>query len=146
MWRLIVAAVHADHHIAEEETKLINEYLENLKLNQEEKDQLKKELYTPASLDEILPKITHPGHRSQAIYFTRLLLWKDNVLSDEEKLFLKKIKGKFSDFSDIKKIEINLKKIQEKTLSEPDMIFPDTFLVGLAKKMKNFGLSLFKKT
>lgn len=52
---------------------MLKSYIKALELDENQKQILRKEIQDPASLEEILPKITEPGHRSQSVYFTRLL-------------------------------------------------------------------------
>ena len=129
MWRLVVCAVHADKRVDTAELKMIEHYLAELDFNEEQLNLLKKELSQPAEADEILPAVTDPGDRSQSVYFVRLLLWKDQILTEEEGTFLKKIQDYFAPFVNMDEIESNLQKFKEE--SENQDTLPDTPLINL---------------
>ncbi len=135
MWRLVVLAVHVDHNVHEKEVDMINSYIKSLELDENEKQILRKELKDPASIDEILPKITEPGHRSQSVYFTRLLFWKDRVMSQEEEAFLDKVTKYFQSFVDIDAVNKKLKDVREKIEKEPSTTLPDTPLIRIFKSV-----------
>ena len=135
MWRLVVLAAHADHNVHEKEVDMIKSYIESLELDESQKQTLRKELKDPASLDEILPKITEPAHRSQSIYFTRLLFWKDRVMAKEEKAFLDKITKHFQSFVDTDTVNKKLKEVREKIEKEPHPALPDTPLMRIFKSV-----------
>ena len=123
MWRLVTLAIHADGHTDQEEIAMIEKYIEELNFNSEQKDIIKKELKTPSSLEDILPKITEPGDRSQSLYFVRLLLWRDKILTEEEEVFLKKVQTHFMQFSDIKAISNQLDQLKEKKAKTKDLLY-----------------------
>ena len=135
MWRLVVLAAHVDHNVHEKEVDMIESYIKSLELDENQKQLLRKEIKYPASLDEILPKITEPGHRSQSIYFTRLLFWKDCVMSREEEAFLDKVTKYFQSFVDIDAANKKLKEIREKIEKEPHVALPDTRLIRILKSV-----------
>ena len=141
MWRLVVCAVHVDEEVAEEETKMVEHYLEELNFNEDHINLLKKELRHPASIDDILPKITDSADRSQAVYFVRLLLWKDHILTDSEKTFLKKVQDHFMKQVDMANVQKSLSKLNEEyeTQRETNVLdfLSDTSLSDLLKKIKN---------
>ena len=141
MWRLVVCAVHVDEEVAEEETKMVEYYLEELNFNEDHIKLLKKELRHPASVDEILPKITDLADRSQAIYFVRLLLWKDHILTDAEKTFLKKVQDYFMKFVDMENLKKDLSQFNEEYEAQRETnvldFLSDTTLSDLLKKIKN---------
>ena len=135
MWRLVVLAAHIDHNVHEKEVEMIESYIESLELDENQKQILRKEIRNPASLDEILPKITEPGHRSQSVYFTRLLFWKDSVMAREEEAFLDKVTKYFQSFVDMDAANEKLKGIREKIEKEPSTTLPDTPLIRMFKSI-----------
>ncbi len=145
MWRLVVCAVHVDEEVAEEETKMVEHYLEELNFNEAHINLLKKELRHPVEVDEVLPKITDLADRSQAIYFVRVLLWKDHVLTDAEKVFLKKVQDYFIKFMDMGNIKKDLLQFNEEyeaqreknILDSLSNSLSDTPLAELLRKIKN---------
>ena len=135
MWRLVVLAAHVDHNVHEKEIDMIESYIESLELDENQKQILRKEIKDPASLDEILPKIIEPGHRSQSIYFTRLLFWKDRVMAKEEEAFLDKITKHFQSFVDVNTVNKKLEEIREKIEKEPHPALPDTPLMRVLRSV-----------
>ena len=123
MWRLVTLAIHADGHTDPEEIAMIEKYIEELNFNDEQKELIRKELKTPSSLEDILPKITDPGDRSQSLYFVRLLLWRDKILTDEEEVFLKKVQSHFMQFSDIQAISNQLDQLKEKNSKTEELLY-----------------------
>ena len=141
MWRLVVCAVHVDEEVAEAETQMVEHYLEELNFNEEQIQLLKKELRHPVSVDDILPKITDSADRGQAVYFVRLLLWKDHVLTESEKAFLKKVQDYFMKQVDMDSVKENLSKFNEEYEAQRETaafeFLSDTSLTDLLKKIKN---------
>ena len=129
MWRLVVCAVHADKRVDQAELKMVERYLAELDFNEEQFNILKKELSQVAGVDEILPAVTDPGDRSQSVYFVRLLLWKDQILTEEEEAFLKKVQDFFAPFVNMGEIESTLQKFKKE--SENQDILPNTPLINL---------------
>ena len=64
-------------------------------------------------MDEILPKITALADKSQSVYFVRLLLWKDGVLTNSEKAFLQKVENYFVKQVDMADVQKGLSKLNE---------------------------------
>lgn len=129
MWRLAACAVHADKRVDKAELEMIEHYLVELDFNEEQLNLLKKELSQPAEVDEILSAITDPGDRSQSVYFVRLLFWKDQILTEEEEAFLKKIQDYFAPFINHDEIESNLLKLKKEAENQDTL--PDTPLINL---------------
>lgn len=141
MWRLVVCAVHVDEEVAEAETEMVEHYLEELNFNEEHIKLLKKELRHPADMDDILPKITDLADRGQAVYFVRLLLWKDHVLTESEKAFLNKVQNYFMKNVDMESVKKDLSQFNEKYEAQRETaafeFLSDTTLADLLKKIKN---------
>ena len=123
MWRLVVSAVHADGDISPEEVNMIEQYIEDLDFDQKQKKIITTELKHPSSLEEILQKITDPGDRSQSLYFVRLLLWRDKILTDTESDFLKKVSDHFSQLTDTKKLQEQLEQLKEKNSKTEELVY-----------------------
>lgn len=143
MWKLVASAVHADGHVDPEEIEMVEKHIEELLFSPEQKEIIKKELVSPTPLEQILPKITDPGDRSQSLYFVRLLLWKDNMLTDTEEAFLKKVSNHFMQFPEIADLSNQLEKLKEKTSKTEELLYSmnNSALVQFLKKFTFF----FKK-
>ena len=137
MWRLVTLAIHADGHTDPEEIAMIEKYIEELNFNSEQKKIIMKELKTPSSLEDILPKITEPGDRSQSLYFVRLLLWRDKILTEQEEVFLKKVQKHFMKFSDIESISSQLDQLKEKNTKTQELLYSlkNSSVVQFLKKL-----------
>lgn len=101
MWRLIVAAAHLDKTIDPEEQRFIDEYLNNLSLSDNQKQQLQNELKNAVDIDQIWPAITEAVDRGQALHFVRLILWSDGIMMPSEKDFMTRLKSKIISKNDI---------------------------------------------
>ena len=123
MWKLVASAVHADGQIDPEEIKTIEKYIETLQFDEEQKAIIRKELKIPSPLEEILPQITDPGDKSQSLYLVQILLWRDQILTDTEEVFLKKVKDHFTQFPEIEKIKNQLEKLKEKNSKTEDLLY-----------------------
>ena len=123
MWKLVASAVHADGQVDPEEIQMVEKYIEELHFNPEQKEIIRKELKSPTPLEQILPKITDPGDRSQSLYFVRLLLWKDNILTDTEEIFLKKVSSHFMQFPEIQELSNQLEQLKEKTSKTEELLY-----------------------
>ncbi len=115
MWKLVASAVHADGRVDPEEIQMVKKYIEELHFDARQKEIIKNELRSPTPPEQILPKITDPGDRSQSLYFVRLLLWKDNKLTDTEQAFLKKVSDYLMQFADIQELSHQLELSKQKT-------------------------------
>ena len=140
MWKLVASAVHADGQVDPEEIEMVEQYIEELQFATEQKEIIRKELKSPTPLEQILPKITDPGDRSQSLYFVRLLLWKDNMLTHTEEAFLKKVSDHFMQFSEIKDLSNQLEQLKEKTPKAEELLYSmkNSSLVQFLKKFTFF--------
>lgn len=143
MWKLVASAVHADGQVDPEEIQMVEKYIEELHFDSEQKEIIKKELESPTPPEQILPKITDPGDRSQSLYFVRLLLWKDNMLTDTEEAFLKKVSDHFMQFPEIANLSNQLEELKGKTSKTEELLYSmnNSSLVQFLKKFTFF----FKK-
>ena len=143
MWRLIASAVHADGQVTSEEESMIEKYIEELHFNKEQEEIIRKEMKSPSPLEDILPKITDPGDKSQSLYFVRLLLWKDDMLTDTEEAFLKKINDFFMQSPEMKKLHSQLTQLKENTSSAEELLYSikNSQVIQFLKKFQFF----FKK-
>ncbi len=87
MWRGTICAANVDNKITSEEQEWLKEHLTNLPFDQEQKDQILKDLQSPPSLDEILPHITVPTDRSMLLHFAKIIFHKDGELDEREDKF-----------------------------------------------------------
>lgn len=140
MWKLVASAVHADGQVDPEEIEMVEKYIEELNFNQKQKEIIRKELKSPSPPEKILSKITDPGDRSQSLYFVRLLLWKDKMLTESEEAFLKKVNNYFMQFPEIKELNNQLENLKEKTSKTEELLYSltNSSLVQFLKKFNFF--------
>jgi len=88
MWRSIVALIYADKKKHPEEEAFLRRSIEKLSLSEPQISQLEADISSPPNLEEVFPKIDEPRHRSQLIYFARLLFWSDGDFHAQEEKIL----------------------------------------------------------
>ena len=113
MWRSLIALVHVDNLMHEDEVKFINEYLDRIPFSQEQKNILKTDLNSAKNVNEFYPLITDPADRSHFIYFARLLFWSDGVFQEQETKIFDTLKIKTTDKVDFVKTMKDLDKTVE---------------------------------
>lgn len=104
MWETIVALVHVDGKIHQDEDKFLQDRFEKLPVTPQQKEELLNQLHHPGSPKELFKKISEPKDRSQVIYFARLLFYSDGDFSAEEKLILDHLHSEAMAKVDIKKV------------------------------------------
>ena len=86
MWRTLVALVHIDHQITEEERAFFLDRLHRLSFTEEQENIIKDEMGEAQDVTALFEKITDKEDRATLIYFARLLFWSDGeFVMQEEK-------------------------------------------------------------
>ena len=88
MWKTIVALVHVDGVLHPEEKDFLENRFEKLSVSPQQKKDLMDQLESPEETRVLFDQITEPAHRSQLIYFARLLFHSDKDFSAIEKKIL----------------------------------------------------------
>ncbi len=88
MWRSVIAVAHADHKLTDEEVSFIREKIEKCGCDTDQTETLYEDLLKPASLADVLPKVTEPADRSMLVYYARLLAWADDEYAEAEEMLL----------------------------------------------------------
>ncbi len=95
MWRCVVAMAHADGIMCDEECTYLEELFSTMKnasnLSEEHYQTLMDDLDTAPDAAEMLSLIEEPELRGQAIYFARLLAYKDGEFHPNEEALLEKM-------------------------------------------------------
>lgn len=93
MWRAVVAMVHADGVVADEEREFVEHYLENVPFSNEQIDILRADLEEAQDIGEMLSKVTDREDQGQFFQFSRLLIWCDGDLDEQEQKILDEYLG-----------------------------------------------------
>ena len=103
MWRCLIALVHADHVVTQEERDFFLKRFDKINFSDEQKNILKHELENPVNIDSIFEGITDKEDRATLIYFARLLFWSDGEFVAQEDKILKHLHSKVIDKIDLQK-------------------------------------------
>ncbi len=90
MWRTLVSLTHLDNIVSEQETALIQDFILNAKLEEQDRALLKEDLIQRHRPDEFIHKVNYPAHLSQLHHLANVLFRSDE-LDPKEEAFLKKI-------------------------------------------------------
>ncbi|WP_412474370.1 DUF533 domain-containing protein [Halobacteriovorax sp. YZS-1-1] len=90
MWRTLIALSHLDNIVSEQERELIQEFIHNAKLNEEDKEILRQDLEQRHRPDEFIGHVNYPAHLSQLHHLANILFRSDE-LDPKEEAYLKKI-------------------------------------------------------
>ncbi|WP_419168633.1 DUF533 domain-containing protein [Halobacteriovorax sp.] len=90
MWRTLIAVSHLDNIVSEQERELIQEFIHNAKLNEEDKEILRQDLEQRHRPDEFIGHVNYPAHLSQLHHLANILFRSDE-LDPKEEAYLKKI-------------------------------------------------------
>lgn len=112
MWRAMVALTKVDHHIDDAEVETLQAYFDKIQGTDEQHQQLRDDLKSPPDLDAMLSQVTEPGHRSQIVYYARILFHSDGDFHVEEEKALKALHTKAMANVDLK---ASLREVEEVT-------------------------------
>lgn len=90
MWRTLIAVSHLDNIVSDQERELIQEFIKNAKLNDEDKQILRDDLEARHRPDEFIGKVNYPAHLSQMHHLANILFRSDE-LDPKEEAYLQKI-------------------------------------------------------
>ncbi|RZF21327.1 DUF533 domain-containing protein [Halobacteriovorax vibrionivorans] len=90
MWRTLIALSHLDNIVSEQERELIQEFIHNAKLSEEDKEILRQDLEQRHRPDEFIGHVNYPAHLSQLHHLANILFRSDE-LDPKEEAYLKKI-------------------------------------------------------
>ncbi|POB12565.1 hypothetical protein [Halobacteriovorax sp. DA5] len=90
MWRTLVSLTHLDNIVSEQEKTLIQDFINNAKLEDKDRLQLKEDLIQRHRPDEFIHKVNYPAHLSQLHHLANIVFRSDE-LDPKEEAFLKKI-------------------------------------------------------
>ena len=113
MWRAVVALVHADHVVRDEEEEFIREQVADIPFTPEERRLLEEDLITAGEIDDILPKITDQEDLKELLRLAMMLFWHDGEFSPEEQALLDKIKAHVQDQLDMEALKEEARKLAE---------------------------------
>ncbi|EPZ49606.1 hypothetical protein M902_1103 [Bacteriovorax sp. BAL6_X] len=90
MWRTLVSLTHLDNIVSQQEKALIQDFILNAKLEEEDRALLNDDLDQRHRPDEFIHKVNYPAHLSQLHHLANVLFRSDE-LDPKEEVFLKKI-------------------------------------------------------
>ena len=102
MWRATIAMAWVDNKVTAEEKAWLKEKFANAEFSTEQKEMIENDFKQSCDLDSLLPHITTPAHRSQLVYFARLIFHSDKDFNAEEKQTLKEIEEKVMGVADLR--------------------------------------------
>ena len=91
MWLSIIALIYADGQKHPDEAEFIEEMITKMSATDEQKSALRESANNPPDIHDAFPKVTEPKHRSQMIYFARLLFWTDGDFHHQEQAILERL-------------------------------------------------------
>jgi len=104
MWRTLVALVHIDHQITEEERSFFLDRLHSLSFTEEQENTIKNEMGDAQDVTPLFEKVTDKEDRATLIYFARLLFWSDGEFVMQEEKILESLRAGVIDKLDLEKI------------------------------------------
>ena len=103
MWRGLVALVHADHRVTEEEKSFFTNRFGKLGLSAEQEEILQKDLEFKQEVGPFIEQMTDPADRSNFVYFGRLVFYSDGDFVKQEEALLKLVHGQVMSKVDLEK-------------------------------------------
>lgn len=100
MWRAVVAIMHADFVVKPHEINFILESIRDLPLSDDQRAQLKEEIYTPGNIDELFHEITAPADKEDFFHLARALAWADGDFDENEENLLNRLGDLHFDIAD----------------------------------------------
>ncbi len=149
MIRCLIAMALADGVICDEERAYITALTRRLNLTEEQKNTLKSDMTTPQDVGDLFRHINDPRYRGQAVYFARLMAFKDGVMEPSEQDLLNRLHSMATDGLDIETIRADAKKAVALDMSQHDInvdkLKPQGGLFGLFDEMMlKIGIDLMR--
>jgi len=91
-WRALVALVHVDHVVVDEEREFFLKRFDKINFTEEQKKTLRADLDIPQDVNKFFSSLTDKEHRASFIYFARLLFWCDGIFEKQEEKILALLK------------------------------------------------------
>ncbi|TVQ82076.1 MAG: TerB family tellurite resistance protein [Micavibrio sp.] len=121
MWRTLVALVHADHKVMDEEREFFLGRFNSIPFTEEQENILKEDLDTPQEISELYAKIDCKEDRATLVYFARLLFWCDGEFHAQEEEILKHLKEKTISKLDLENVMAEVNDEVRRTMNEYDI-------------------------
>lgn len=94
MWLSIIALIYADGQKHPDEAAFIEEMITKMTASDDQKSSLRQAAENPPDIQDVFPRVSEPKHRSQMIYFARLLFWSDGDFHHQEEAILNRLTEK----------------------------------------------------
>lgn len=85
MWRAIFALAHADGHVSDDERRVMQSYLAELPVSDEQKKTLSDDIETRHEVSLMFSKVTNEKDIEDFFVFARLLVWCDGNFDEQER-------------------------------------------------------------
>lgn len=93
MWRAVVALVHADNEVTQEERDLVENYIRNISFSEEQKSVLREDLEHSQDIGEIFSLITAKEDQAEFFDFARVVSMADGTIDQQEEEIFEKLKS-----------------------------------------------------
>jgi len=131
MWRALVALVHTDHKVMEEECDFFIRRFDAIPFTEDEKNILRQDLTTAQNVSELYALITDKEDRGTLIYFARLLFWCDGEFHAQEDAILQHLHQQTISKLDLEAIMTEVNSEVRNTMTEYD--------INMESKQQNSG-------
>ena len=121
LWRAIISIIHLDDHVSPAERKWVEERIANLPLNNDQRDQLKKDLERPYDLLEAFANIETKADRAFFLHQIRVLGHIDGDFSSQERLAFSKIQDTIEQNIDLTPLIDQVKEMEEQSYHEDNV-------------------------
>lgn len=109
MIRCVIAMAHADGVVCDAEEEHINNLINRMPFNAEQKATLRHDLTEKQNVSSLLAHINDPKYRGQVVYFARLLAYKDGEMHPNEEALLQRMHVTVTDGLDMDQIRADVK-------------------------------------
>ena len=120
MLRSLIAMAHADGSLTDAEKEYISAIFARLKLTEDQLETLHSDFENPQNFFTLLTQINDPSYRSQALYFARLLAFKDGQKDLSEEAILNKLQSMLRENVDMEQIREDVHRVVTKELAVHD--------------------------
>lgn len=131
MWRTLVALVHTDHKVMEEECDFFIRRFDAIPFTEEQKQTLRQDLQDAQDVSKLYDLITDKEDRGTLIYFARLLFWCDGEFHAQEDAILQHLHQQTISKLDLEAIMAEVNSEVRRTMNEYD--------IAMESKQQNSG-------
>lgn len=131
MWRALVALIHTDHKVMDEECDFFLRRFDAIPFTEEQKELLRQDMYDEQDVSKIYERISDKEDRATLIYFARLLFWCDGEFHAQEDAILQHLHQQTISKLDLEAIMTDVNAEVRRTMTEYD--------IAMESKQQNSG-------